>query len=68
MEQRKVYCRAKQEDWVGQAQKAQTPQWFSGKIYRENLWGCLQDVLSFSDWQAGEEVISDFINSSVFNQ
>ena len=55
LEQRKVYCRAKQGEYVAYAQKLRITQWFSGKSsYRQNLgWG-LQGVTFF--WLVAGEV------------
>ena len=40
LEQRKVYCRAKQGKWVAHAQNPQTPQLFGGeKFLIGKIWG-----------------------------
>ena len=53
LEQRKVYCKAKQGDQVIHTKKSETLQWFSEKsLYRQNLgWG-LQRMF----WLIGGEV------------
>ena len=50
LEHRKVYFRTMQGEQVVCAHKPQTPQWFSGSFYKQNLgWG-LQSVWFSSDW------------------
>ena len=41
LEQRKVYCRAKQGERVGHAQEPQTPWWFWGRSFIGKIWGCV---------------------------
>ena len=51
LEQRKVYCWAKQGKQVAYSQRSQTPWWFSGKcFYRQCLSPGLKGVWCSSDW------------------
>ena len=38
LEQRKIYCKDKQEEQVDGAQKPQTP-WWSGGVFYDKIWG-----------------------------
>ena len=47
---RKVYWKAKQEEWVAYTQKTRIPQWFSGRSFKGKIWATGCEFLLIGWW------------------